>query len=131
VLSGNAKVKGAGFNTSEPYSLQINFDTTALTFLAMDGAGNLYSGLLVPKGTKGVKFQVFPDEASGDAFSADVAARGATASGRSAGAVVGESGKLTLKTFEDGSASLKIKTSVLATGLGEVVFKANLSNAPL
>lgn len=126
-LNGTATVKGEGFKTSEPYTVQMNFDTSTLTFLMMDGAGHLYSGHLVPKGTTGTKFKLFLDGPSTDALSADVAARGATASGRSAGSVLGESGKLTLKTFEDGSTSLKIKTSVLVTGLGEVSFKANLT----
>jgi len=125
-LAGNAKLKGEGFKTSEPYTLLLSFDTTARTFSAMDGAGNLYTGNLTPKGKKGVKFSLFLDDASGDAFSADVAGRGAAASGRTAGSVLGETSKLTLKLNEDGSASLKIKSEVLVSGVGEVVFKANL-----
>ena len=89
--------------------------------------GTLYSGRLAPKGTKGVKFQLFLDETSDDAFSADVAERGALVSARSAGSVLGQSGKLVLKLLEDGSVSLKIKREVLAANVGEVVFKANLA----
>lgn len=126
-LTGTAQVKAGGEKSSEPYTLSLNVDTTALTFLAMDGDGTLYSGRLAPKGNKGVKFQLFLDETSDDAFSADVAARGAVVSGRSAGSVLGQSGKLVLKLLEDGSASLKIKREVLAANVGEVVFKANLS----
>ncbi len=128
-LTGSAKVKGEGFKTSQAYALQLNFDTGALTFLAMDGDGTLYGGNLVPKGTKGNKFKLFLDDASDDAFSADVAERAASASGRAAGAVLGESSKLTLKTLEDGSVALKIKSEVLVNGIGEVVFKANLTGA--
>ena len=48
-LAGNAKVKGEGFKTSEPFTLSLNADTAAGTFLAMDGDGTLYSGRLAPK----------------------------------------------------------------------------------
>ena len=126
-MTGSALVKAGGQKASEPYSLSLNVDTNALSFLAMDGDGTLYSGRLAPKGTKGVKFQLFLDEASDDAFSADVAERGALVSGRSTGSVLGQSGKLVLKLLEDGSVSLKIKREVLAANVGEVVFKANLA----
>ena len=126
-LTGIAKVKAGDAKTSEPYTLSLNVDTAALTFLAMDGDGTLYSGNLAPKGKKGVKFQLFLDDASGDELAADVAARGAATSGRTAGAVLGESGKLILKLLEDGSASLKIKREVLVSGVGEVIFKATLT----
>lgn len=125
-LAGTARVKGDGFKASEPYTLLLNVDAAARTFSAMDGSGTLYVGNLAPKGKKGVKFSLFLDEASGDTFVADVAARGAAASGRAAGSVLGDSSKLTLKLNEDGSASLKIKGEVLVSGVGEVVFKANL-----
>lgn len=129
-LDGSARVKGNGFKASEAYSLQMNFDTSALTFLAMDADGTLYSGNLVPKGTKGTKFRVFLDEGSGDALSADVAARAGTASGRAPGAVLGDTSKLTLKILEDDSVLLKVKSEVLVDGIGEVVFKARLTGAP-
>jgi hypothetical protein len=125
-LAGNAKVKGDGFKTSEPYTLLLNVDTTARTFSAMDGDGTLYSGRLAPKGKKGNKFSLFLDDFSGEAFSGYVAARGAAASGRAAGVVLGESSKLTLTMKEDGSVSLKLKSEVLVTFVGAVVFKANL-----
>ena len=125
-LAGNAKVKGDGFKTSEPYTLLLTVDTTARTFSAMDGAGNLYTGNLAPKGKKGVKFSLFLDEASGDVFAADVAGRGIAASGSPGGTLIGESSKLTLRLNEDGSASLKIKSEVAVSGVGGVVFKANL-----
>ena len=125
-LAGNAKVKGDGFKTSEPYTLLLTVDTTARTFSAMDGAGNLYTGNLAPKGKKGVKFSLFLDQASGDVFSVDVAGRGIAASGSPGGTLIGESSKLTLRLNEDGSASLKIKSEVAVSGVGGVVFKANL-----
>lgn len=125
-LAGSAKLKAGGAKSVEPYSLQVNFDTAELTFLAMDGDGTLYGGNLAPRGTRGGKFKLFLDAGSRDAFAADVAARGASASGRTAGSVLGDTSKLTLAVDEDGSASLKIKSEVLVDGLGEVVFKANL-----
>ena len=125
-FAGSAKLVGDAFKASQPYTLQMSFDTAALTFLAMDADGTLYSGHLVPKGSK---FRLFLDGPSADALAADVAARGAAAAGRSAGRVLGESSKLTLKLNQDGSASLKIKGDVLVNGLGEVSFKANLSSA--
>jgi hypothetical protein len=127
----SARLKGQGFKTTQPYTLQMNFDIVALTFLAMDGDGTLYSGHLVPRGTQGTRFRLFLDGASEEAFAADVAARGAAAAGRGAGSALGESSKLTLKQNPDGSAALKIKSEVLVSGVGEVGFKANLSAAPL
>jgi hypothetical protein len=129
ILGGTARIKGTGFRTSEPYGLRMNADPDAGTFLAMDEHGTLYSGHLVPKGTQGDKFKLFLDEPSSQAFGASVAATAATATGRSAGAVLGESSKLTLKVNEDGSLSLKIKSQLLVGGLGELAFKANLVEA--
>jgi hypothetical protein len=128
-LGGSAKLKGRGFKASQPYTLLLNFDTTARTFLAMDEDGTLYAGNLAPKGKKGKKFALFLDEASDDAFSADVAARAGVAAGRAPGSVLGASSKLVLKLAADGLVSLKIKREVLVDGVGEVVFKANLSGA--
>jgi hypothetical protein len=126
-LSGPAKVKAAGQKSTAPYTLSLSFDTSALTFSAMDGDGTLYTGRLAPKGKKGTKFQLFLDATSDTAFSADIAGRGAQVSGRSAGSVLGQSGKLILKLLPEGGTSLKIKREVLVANVGEVVFKANLS----
>jgi hypothetical protein len=127
---GSARLKGDGFKVSQPYVLQIHFDTSARTFLAMDGDGTLYSGRLAPKGKKGDRFKVFMDDGTDDAFAADVAARGAAAAGRTAGSVLGKSSQIVLKLGPNGSASLRIKSDVLVTGIGEVGFKANLSSDP-
>jgi hypothetical protein len=128
-LAGSAKVKGEAFKTSGVYSLQLSFDTAARTFLATDADGTVYAGNLAPKGQKGHKFALFLDDGSRDALSADVAARGAAASGLAPGSVLGESSKLTLRIREDGSASLEIKGEVLVAPLGRVVFKARLAGA--
>jgi hypothetical protein len=125
-LAGTARVKAGGSKTSEPYTLLLNVDTTRLIFSAMDGAGNIYTGNLAPKGTKGVKFSLFLDQASSDVLSADVAGRGLAAAGLPGGTLAGGTSKLTLRLDEDGSASLKIRSEVLVSGLGVVVFKANL-----
>jgi hypothetical protein len=129
-LAGSAKVKGDGFKTSEAYTLLLSFDTAARTFSAMDADGTLYTGNLAPKGTKGTKFSLFLDAGSEDVFTSDVAGRGIAAAGVPGGTIAGDSSKLTLKLNEDGSVSLKIKSSVLVSGIGEVVFKANLLSQP-
>jgi hypothetical protein len=125
-LAGSARVRVGGAKTTEAYTLQLNFDTAARTFLAMDGDGTLYSGNLAPKGTKGVKFSLFLDDASADVLAAVVADRGIAASGSPGGTLLGSSAKLKLWLNEDGSVSLKIKSQVLVSGVGEIVFKANL-----
>jgi hypothetical protein len=102
-------------------------DTQALTFLAMDGDGTLYSGHLAPKNQKGDKFALFLDDASEDAFAADVAARGAAAAGRPSGNVLGSSAELVFKQKADGSVSLRIQSTVLVSGFGEVTFSAKLA----
>ena len=125
-LAGNAKVKVNGQKTSEPYTLLLNVDTTGLIFSAMDGAGNVYTGNLAPKGKKGVKFSLFLDDGSSDVFSQTVADRGIAASGLPGGTFIGETSKLTLRLNEDGTVSLKIKSEVLVSAVGTIVFKANL-----
>jgi hypothetical protein len=124
ILTGTAKVKGDGFKTEQTYTFAIVFSDTA--FSAFDDQAS-YAGGLAAKGTSGAKFQIYLDAASSDAFSAQIAGRAAAATGRSAGPVLGESTKLILKRREDGTASLKIKSEVLVSGLGEVVFKANVT----
>jgi hypothetical protein len=125
ILTGSAKVKGDGFKTTQAFEFFMVFNDTAFT--AFDDKGQSYAGHLAPKGTSGAKFQIFLDEASSDGLSTQIAGRAAEASGRSAGAVLGESAKLILKLRPDGSALLKIKSEVLVTGLGEVTFKANVT----
>lgn len=122
-LAGVAKVRGDGFRSEVPLTLALNFDDS--TFLATDGT-NVYTGHLSPKGKRGTKFQLFLDGGSADAFSAAVGGLAADATGRAAGSILGQSSKLVLSLRDDGSASLKLKAHVLASGLGEVVLKANL-----
>jgi hypothetical protein len=124
---GSVQLKGADFASSQPYALQLNLDAEALTFLALDAGGTPYSGHLARKGRQGHKLSFFLDIGSSEAFAADVAARAAAVSGRSAGAVLGQSSKLVLSAKEDGSASLKIKGEVLVDGVGAVAFRANLA----
>ena len=124
-LAGSAKIRGGDFQADQPFTVLLNFD--ASTFLAATGEGHVYSGHLSPKGTKGTKFQLFLDAGSEDALSAEVGGRAADASGRAAGNVLGTTSKLVLKLRPDGTGSLKIKANVLFQGVGEVVFKANLT----
>jgi hypothetical protein len=126
-FAGSARVKGHGFKTSQPYTLQVNLDTSALNFLAMDGGGTLYSGHVGPKGRSSHSLALFLDGGSSDALATDVVARAASASSRSAGRVLGGSSSLVLTVKEDGSASLKIRSEVLVDGMGTVVLKANLT----
>jgi hypothetical protein len=124
ILTGTAKVKGDGFKTEQNYQFAIVFSDTAFT--AFDDQAS-YAGSLVAKGTSGAKFQIYLDTGSSDAFTEQVAGRAAAATGRAAGPVLGDSTKLILRRREDGTASLKIKSEVLVSGLGEVVFKANVT----
>ena len=131
ILTGTAKVKGDGFKTEQTYTFSMVFSQIA--FSAFDDQAS-YAGRFVLKATTAattttlpLKFQMYLDAASSNAFTAQVASRAAAASGRSAGPVQGDSTKLILKLRDDGTASLKIKSEVLVSGLGEVVFKANVT----
>ena len=125
-LQGIARVKAGGFKSQETYLLQLNVDTTALTFLAMDGAGKLYSGNLAPKNRAGTRFALFLDASSASAFAADVMERGTAAAGPATPAIFGSNEQLIFKQKADGSASLRIKSSVLVEGIGEITFGAKL-----
>lgn len=129
-LTGTAKVKARGGKSKEPYTLLLTVDTIALTFSAMDESGTLYTGNLVPKGKKGLKFKLFLDSGSSTLFEADVASRGLAASGLPSAPPSGGATKLTLKLNQDGSASLRMKSEVLVPAVGEIVFKANLLSQP-
>jgi hypothetical protein len=115
-LQGSARVRGDDFQTVQKFSLHVSFDES--TFLAVDGEGHVYTGHLSPKGTQGTKFQLFLDEGSEDAFSAEVAGRAADASGRAAGNVLGRSSRMILKLRPDGTGSLKARAEVLFQGVG-------------
>ena len=126
-LFGNAVVRAEGIKVVEAFPAELSFDTTAHTFLLMDELGAVYTGNLAPKGKSGRKFSLFLDDASSDAFTAFVAARGAAAAGSPAGTVLGDSTRLVLKLDEAGAVSLKIRSDVLTSGVGAVVFKVTLT----
>jgi hypothetical protein len=126
-FAGSVSVKGEGFKTSQPYSLQVNFDAAELSFLAMDVGGTLYSGHMGPRGRSRHSLALFLDGDSNDALATDAAARAASASNRSAGRVLGGSSRLVVTVKENGSVSLKIRSEVLVDGMGTVVLKANLT----
>lgn len=125
-LEGTARVKAGAFKSRETSVLKLNVDTVALTFLAMDGAGKLYSGNLTPKNQNGTKFALFLDASSASAFAADVMARGTAAAGPATPAILGSNAQIVFKQKADGSASLRIKSAVLVEGIGEVTFNAKL-----
>jgi len=123
-LTGSARVKGEGFKSTEAFALGVDFDDAR--FVVIEG-DEVYFGNLVPKGPSGTKFRLFLDDGSRDAWSADVAARAGAASSRAPGGVLGESSKLVLKLRKDGRVSLDMKSNVLDSSLGEVVFRATLT----
>jgi hypothetical protein len=126
-LFGGAVVKAEGIKVFEGFPATLSFDTSARTFLLMTELGAVYTGNLAPKGKSGRKFSLFLDDASSDAFTAFVAARGAAAAGDSAGTVLGDSTRFVLKLDEAGAVSLKIRSDVLTSGVGNVVFKVTLT----
>jgi hypothetical protein len=128
-LTGNVVLRVQGQKVAETFGVALSFDTTSNTFsMADSGSGDFYTGNLAPKGPSGRKFTLFLDAASSDAFHAFVAERGAATAGSPAGSVVGSSDKLVLKLDETGAIeSLKIKSQVLTTGIGEVVYKTNMA----
>jgi hypothetical protein len=124
-LSGTGKLRAGGITQLAPYPAALVVDTNSLTFSLFDGDGTLFTGNLVAKGSKGNRFLLFLDGGSRDAFKNKLATRAGTMTGHSAGSVLGETLRLEL-TLDEASARLKVKCNVLTSGLGEVVFKANL-----
>ena len=122
--SGLGSALGRRFG-KEGFSVALSFDTTAKTFSLIDAeSADIYTGNLAPKGPSGRKFTLFLDGPSKDAFVDYVASRGAAAAGSPAGTVLGDTTKIVLKVDEAGAIeSLKIKSQVLTSGVGEVVFK--------
>lgn len=106
--------------------MTLSFDTNAATFSLADESGALFTGHLIAKGSKGKRFSLFLDGASRDAFAAKLAAGGAVLAGQPAGSVLGETLDLQL-TRDDTSVRLKLKCSVLTSGIDEITFKANLA----
>jgi hypothetical protein len=125
-LDGIARVKSAAGKSRAEYALQLNIDTEALTFSAMDADGTVYTGNLAPKNAARTKLALFLDSASEDAFAADVAARAAASAGQERPTVLGSDARIVFKQKRDGSASLRIEGTVLTDLLGEVSFTAKL-----
>jgi hypothetical protein len=126
-LFGAAKVKAGGVKVFEGFFLSLSYDETAGTFMAIDESQNAYTGHLTSTGNTGRKFTLFLDDGSGDVFAQYVAERGAAAAGSQGGTLAGHTTKWTLKLRADGSVALKIRSDVLLSGVGEIVFKANLT----
>ena len=130
-LAGAATLKGDGLKARSAYSLQLNLDVAALTFVAMDSDGTFFAGQLAPQGKSGKKFRLLLEDTSSAALAAKVAARGAAASGLAAGTELENSSTGKLRVHDDGSVALRIKSEALTSGMGAVVFKAKLAGAAL
>ena len=128
-LFGGAIVRVDGLKIIENLAIELTFDTTAKTFAMIDGeSAAIYTGNLTPKGSSGRKFTLFLDAGSKSAFVDFAASRGAAAAGSPAGTVLGDTTKIVLKLDESGAIeSLKIKSQVLTSGVGEVVYKTNMA----
>jgi hypothetical protein len=128
-LTGSALVKGEGFKDRSDYSMSIVFNGEAFVLRNVCDA---MIGVLVPKGKKGNKFQLFFDDVSKTTFAEFVfaeARRVATGGARRKLAVLAESSTFLLKLREDGTAALKIKSQVVPAPETEVLFKGNLTGS--
>ena len=128
-LSGTGVVKADGSRERAEASMDLYFGTES--FMLVPQSCVFLTGALLPKGTKGNKFQLFLDDASRSAYASFVAERAAGLRRLAPAHVLDESSKLILKLRHDGSAVLRIKSQVLLFGVDEVVFKANLSGPVL
>jgi hypothetical protein len=125
-FSGASVTRVDGVKLFETFPATLSFSTAAGTFLMMDSNGAVYTGNLAPKGKSGRKFTMFLDGPSSDAFTAFVADHGAAVAGSPAGTVLGDTSKLVLKLEDEGAVSVKIRSEVLTSSLGAIVFKARL-----
>jgi hypothetical protein len=123
-LEGTFRFKVPGFVDTGETNVELAYDDTNFSYDLSPGC-NAATGMVVAKGRKGRKLQLFLSDESLDAFAEDLAASARRRAGRG-GAVVGKTSKVILKKLDGGDQSLKIKVQVAVADLGEVVFKANL-----
>jgi hypothetical protein len=125
-FAGSYVVKGEGkklkFIDEQP-GVSFNADHFVLVF-DKDAA---FAGTLVPKGKKGEKFEMIFDDASAGGFAQFVADHMEIVAGRPPQTAVGQSTKMIFVVREDGTALLKIKSSVVESDGDEVVFKLKLA----
>lgn len=129
-LAGIGKVRAGEVARRGPFPTVLVFDADGGTFSLLVDGELFLTGHLVAKGTKGDRFKLFLDPSSRDSFANEIARLAQTTSVSAPGAVLGETMKLDLTLDDAGTARLKLKCNVLTSGLGEVVFKANLSGQP-
>jgi hypothetical protein len=124
-LAGPARFKGPGFNRPAEAFGTLSYDAATFSLdsnLSCDPA----LGTVVAKGPSGKKFQLFPDDASLDAWAESMAFSARVLAGRG-GEPVGKTAKVILKENADGTLTLRIKVQVVVEELGEVVYKATLT----
>ena len=124
-LAGPARFKGPGFNLSREASATLSYDASTFSLDSSLGCDPAL-GTVVAKGPSGKKFQLFPDDASLDAW-ADAIAFSAKLIAQRGGDPVGKTAKVVLTENADGTLTLRIKVQVVVEDLGEVVYKATLT----
>jgi hypothetical protein len=125
-LVGPFRFKGPGFlRSGDDATVELAHDEATVT---VESGCVTATGTVVQRGRSGKKHELFLDGPSLDALAGEFAFAASRMAGRG-GEVAGKTAKITLKEKEDGALSLKIKIQVVVADLGEVVYKANLSNA--
>ena len=124
-LGGTARFKGPGFNLPADAFASLTYDASTFSLDSSLGCDPA-QGSVVAKGPSGRKFQLFPNDASLDAWADSLAFSAKLIAGRG-GAPVGKTAKVVLKENADGTLTLRIKVQVVIEELGEVVYKTTLT----
>jgi hypothetical protein len=123
-FEGAFRFKGPGFLRTGDVALALAHDEDTFSFeLGCVTA----TGTVVQKGRSGKKHELFLDDASLEALADEFAFSARFFAGRG-GEPLGQSAKIVLKQNADDTFSLKIKLQVVIEDLGEVVYKANLTD---
>jgi hypothetical protein len=125
-MFGRATLRVGAQKEGEGRSVKLAYDLEAETF-ALE-MGIVFTGHLAPKGKSGRKFTLFLDEDSHETFAALIAKLGNALTNRSPESITGDVTTLVMKLDENGLPSIKIKSQVLTSGIGPVVFKLNAAH---